>query len=363
VKRAPIGLLWVSVPCLAATVLATACSDNGEDAQDEAVIKTTAPARFAVTSPALAAQRLVYGRRVGHNDLVMMTADGDRVRAVVGGSIRSRELVPSGRTPASWSPDGRQLVFERDLKPPKEGDLYVLEVRTGDVRRLTTDGVSGNPIWSPDGETIVFTKLTDPGSDVAGASLWAMGADGSEPRQVTEEQDLVSDIAGSFSPGGASLAFTRYIGPTGFTRAIYTVGLDGSDPELLAEESSDPAYSPDGETIAFSSFRDQNGEIGFGDFEYPAGELYAMNADGTEPSRLTETRDVDELLPSWSYDGERIAYQREVGFQNTRASVVVVVNPDGSCRSPIAIDHSHRKGKDYRAPSWRPGSDPGPLSC
>lgn len=77
-------------------------------------------------------------------------------------------------------------------------------------------------------------------------------------------------------------------------QAIYTIGADGSGRMRLADNAGQPVWSPDGERIAFLSFRDGNPE------------LYSMKADGSDQTRLTSgpAEDVD---PAWSPDGRRIA--------------------------------------------------------
>src|SRR5712691_6681546 len=97
----------------------------------------------------------------------------------------------------------------------------------------------------------------------------------------------------------------------------------------LADDAVDPAYSPNGMRIAFGSSRDKNGDYQFGEDEVgPSYELYVMDADGSNQRRLTETRGVNEVAPSWSSDDAELAYEWQGnGFQK----VVYLINPNGSC--------------------------------
>ena len=93
-----------------------------------------------------------------------------------------------------------------------------------------------------------------------------------------------------------------------------------------------PAWSRDGRTIVFVSWRDGNGEV------------YAMNADGSEPRNLTQHPATD-VRPAWSPDGRRIVFvSRRDGN-----SEVYVMNADGSGKRNLTRD---RASDDY--PTWSP---------
>src|SRR3954463_15286948 len=77
----------------------------------------------------------------------------------------------------------------------------------------------------------------------------------------------------------------------------------------------EPAWSPNGRLIAFSSTRDGNGEI------------YVMNADGTRPRRLTRNP-LDDTDPTWSPDGRRIAFVRRVPGYREGTNETFVMNAD-----------------------------------
>jgi len=88
-------------------------------------------------------------------------------------------------TAPSVSFDGRFVAFNSDRDGP--GDLYVLEVSSGQVTRLTTAlGVRSQPSWSRDGARLLFSA-TSTGVD----EVYVIGRDGSGLRRLTHGTDGV----------------------------------------------------------------------------------------------------------------------------------------------------------------------------
>jgi Tol biopolymer transport system component len=96
------------------------------------------------------------------------------------------------------------------------------------------------------------------------------------------------------TPGGTPLA----------SHALYTVTPDGSEATLLADvPARDPAWSPDGETIAFSSVPSTSTAVS-------EPELFLLDADGSNLRRPTLNARA-EWAPTWSPDGSQLAFLRE----------------------------------------------------
>ena len=138
--------------------------------------------------------------------------------------------------------------------------------------------------------------------------------------------------------------------------AVYVVSPDGSGLRKLADRSGAPAFSADGTQIAFVSDRDQNGIHRTGeDEEAVANELYVMDADGSNPRRLTTSAELDESSATWSPDGEWIAYARE--GPASFVEQVMLTRSDGSCSRVLVGDARHSADPllSYESPAWRPG--------
>jgi Tol biopolymer transport system component len=108
--------------------------------------------------------------------------------------------------------------------------------------------------------------------------------------------NTVPDSEPAWSPDGQRLAF--FSTTTDEDSEIFVMNSDGSGRTQITDNTAgdwDPAWSPDGAKIIFASDRDGNPE------------LYVMNADGTAPTRLTFDVRFDEA-PALSPDGSTIAW-------------------------------------------------------
>ena len=117
------------------------------------------------------------------------------------------------------SPSGRTIVF--DLL----GDLYTLPIEGGKATRITSgQAFDGQPHWSPDGRSIVFT------SDRTGAeNLWLVAPDGSHLRALTREQGRAF-ISPTFTPDGRYVVASRNGTTPGYNLYLYHRG--GTGPQL-----------------------------------------------------------------------------------------------------------------------------------
>jgi Tol biopolymer transport system component len=262
---------------------------------------------------------------------------------------------PFGR--AAWSPAGELIAFAgvtggergRELT-----DIFVAGTDGSGLRRLTQTGGASEPLWSPDGSTLVFSEHAPGERFRSPVTLWAIGVEGGGRRELTRADGLTRDVAGSFSPDGRRLLFTRVRDSTvqQLPASIHVLQLEDGAVERLLDRAAMPAYSPDGNRIAYATDLDENGSFSYGDKTSFAAELYVTDADGSDRRRLTRTRGLDELSPSWSPDGNVIAYVRGKQFDNAEGYAVMAMTADGACARFLAADPSF--GTWYGSPAWRP---------
>jgi Tol biopolymer transport system component len=210
------------------------------------------------------------------------------------------------------------------------------------VQRLTNNPKDDtDPAFSADGSQIAFVSERDGNSEI-----YTMNSDGSGVQRVTN--DPAGDIQPAFSPGGSGqsrLVFTSTRDTTNpVNQEIYTTSSNGSG--LVVRDTtndaqdSEPAFSPDGNKIAFRSRRDGNSEIyllmlgtlglqrltnnpapdlqpdfspngskiAFTSYRDGESEIYTMNSDGTGVQRVTNDPGGADYAPAFSPDGSWLAY-------------------------------------------------------
>ena len=160
----------------------------------------------------------------------VMNADGTRARQLT-------QLDRPGQafdSSPQFSPDGHQLVFERDnvrdAQPVGGIALWVLDLRTGTERRITPYALDAGdtPDWSPDGRRILFHN-NQSGDPHVSANLYTVRPDGTGLHQLTfETGGAVNYLGASFSPDGRYITAGRRPGTGGTNADVLVMRADAT---------------------------------------------------------------------------------------------------------------------------------------
>jgi hypothetical protein len=282
---------------------------------------------------------------VGDGGILAMRADGSGRRVLVTGEVSDPR----------WSPDGTRLAYTKGPRIMVDGAAVTAPPRHAEDE---------SPAWSPDGTTLLYARfISAADNDIHTEIRSRVLATGVDRRIVRERLDLRLTYVGNpaWSPDGSTIAYTRSrLDDDAYFRDDVLVRFAaGGAARTLVRDAHMAAFSPDGRRIAYASIRDHNGDRCGSDQCSWAAELYVAAADGSGPTRLTHG-EGDELAPAWSPDGSRILFTSDQNVPDGTSNEVYSIAPDGSCMTWLT---NGTVGSALG--SWRAGSgdsfDPG--SC
>jgi len=199
------------------------------------------------------------------------------------------------------APPSRKIIFVRVSPQPGQLSLFVAAADgTGERPLLSSAGTDYDPVWAPDGASIVFTSERDGSAD-----LFRVRPDCTELTRLTS--DPAYDDQAAFSPDSRQLVFvsTR----AGGRANLWTMDLATQRARRLTSgEGGDfrPSWAPNGQWIAFSSGRGNPMPFSHGRWErLQLADLYIVHPDGSGMRKLTESGNFCGS-PKWSSDSSRI---------------------------------------------------------
>jgi Tol biopolymer transport system component len=238
-------------------------------------------------------------------------------------------LVPGALAGAAGGSRNGEIAFTVQFDTAQ---LYSVRPDVSAPQRLTTDlAVNYQPVASPDGRRIAFSRGIEGSSDI-----FVMNPDGSGAVRLTHSAG--DDIDPMWSPDGRRIAFTSH--RTGDDET-YVMNADGTAVRRVTRahgEDENPTWFPDGKRLVISSARANR--------KRP--QLYAVTIATGHAVRLTNDRFANEW-PQVSPDGRWITYTRDkqVGFYGD----IVVMRVDGHGAKTIT-----RGSSDDAYSSWSPDS-------
>ncbi len=218
-----------------------------------------------------------------------------------------------------WAPDGSRIVMY-DSRITRRGDIVVADWNgQNKVNISNSPGPDGHPDWSPDGMHILYDTV----SIGKRAYLVSAKPDGTDAVELLTQSEIPTDPSqASFSPDGTQVVFTNYHVDGLFEglEQVYIANLDGSDLRRLTSVRANhfyPSFSSDGEWIAFEREMDPiNLDT----------SLFLIRRDGSRELPLTASLAGKQGIPKWAPFGNWIAFIH-FGGDNDR---LLVTKADGS---------------------------------
>jgi len=279
--------------------------------------------------------------------------------------VDTKDVGP-GASP-SWSADGSRLAFSAEVYPDDDPVLGAVDADGGNLRiypriRLELD----DPVMAPDGRSAAFARVQvrrgGPGKRtyfVRGA-IWSFDFQKKAARPLTQWRDEFL-LPGSYSPDGSTLAATSF-----GSQGVRAVAIDPSGRmSLLARNAAEPVYSPDGSSFVFVR-RKPWLPRGVKEEASSVAELRVGRVGAPVGSRLLLRMRGLLSTPSWDLSGQRLAFVHsrtddsgERGFE--KGDRVMAINADGTCLTKVFSDPDLTL---YGA-TWQPGvgREAGPISC
>ena len=177
--------------------------------------------------------------------------------------------------------------------------------------------------------------------------LYVMNDDGTHRRRITKNTQAM-DRDPRWSPDGTQVAFTRFMDKDRIQTSseVFIINADGTDPQRLTHNNvndSDPSWSPDAQHLAFTSTRGGKWDV------------FVIELTSRTVTQLTGIEDeVGSVAPDWSPDGTQIVFERFIRIKNgINPKTIYVMSADGQHPRPVLPDPPFNGPPTFRFfPRW-----------
>jgi Tol biopolymer transport system component len=245
-----------------------------------------------------------------------------------------------------WSPDGRVLAFSRSYSGGRNG-LYVIRADGGGLRRVVAVGAGesvGEISWSPDGSQLAFVRRTgaEPDSCPIKTALLLVDVDGRNLRRLPARGPTAAHVytlvGPSWSRDGTKLVYI-VDGNCGVPSdanqdiqgsVLYSIRADGTERRLLAGDTEGSMTAAVWSPDASRVAYTDGCVQDPGPTDWCA--VAVIDADGSRRIRLTPWASADTSLGGWTADGTKIAFGRVSCRHPTRCGIALVDALTGKVR-------------------------------
>jgi dipeptidyl aminopeptidase/acylaminoacyl peptidase len=199
----------------------------------------------------------------------------------------------------AWSPEGDRIALALLDAETYRNRLWLLDPDSGGLEELPSgEGSPGPPRWSPDGESLAFSAITQSRSDI-----YVLRLGDEAPVRLSDRDDSAFDP--DWSPDGESLVFSAPAGERAYE--LFTIGADGGDERQLTDSGtlkSFPRWSADGSRLGYAGAIFSNAPS----VSRAAGAMHVLgvwvaDADGGGERLLTDLA-VDARFLGWCGEGD-----------------------------------------------------------
>lgn len=231
-----------------------------------------------------------------------------------------------------FSPTKQEIIYLSYDRPNQPPSVHILNIDSDQREALGRfPGMQYAPRFSPDGNSVLITMTQEEGN----SDIFSMDLGTRTLTRLTHTAGI--DAAASFSPDGSRIVFES---KRSGTQQLYVMNADGSDPRRISTGKgrfATPVWSPRGDLIAFTRILGGQFHIG------------TMRPDGTEARILDSAYHAEG--PTWSPNGRVLAYFKQNSARDRRVGYspgLWQVNIIGGAPRRIATE------TDASDPAWSP---------